>query len=554
MPLFNQLVLPNFAQVTDTAKTVNDLVDRIQTAAIAVNVAVGIDSTELVALEGVATLTNIKGVSAAIQKKWPNTFTQLGSDVLGIAGAIFQIAGAVTSLDQDVADMLTAGSVAAIGQVASQAASDAEKLIGIVTKALADVATESIKNTLTIVGASDQYKAFTEYLSDLLNEITPKPFEDTVIAASLLDDNVQQLNPDTEDYHTALANLQHASMLLAMCEAQPCQPDPPTKPGPKGSTTNETASDPNALIGPAGYGTQSYIEPLGSLPYTVEFENDGSVAAQNVTVTQELNPNLDWSTFQLGSFGFGSINVDVPAGLTQYQTTVAYQNIDDSSLNVLVALDFNVQSGLLTVTFTSLDPLTGQAPSGVTDGFLPPDNSAGIGEGYVQYTVESKSNLTTGTTINQQASVVFDINAPISTNTAVNTIDTAVPISSVSALPVTETTPSFTVSWSGNDGGGSGIASYNVYVSENGGAFTPFLTGTTQTSATFTGVVGDSYSFFSVATSNVGLVQPTPAAGQATTKVVALSPPPPLVTMTAVHEVMNKKHQVTEVLVTFSGA
>ena len=135
-------------------------------------------------------------------------------------------------------------------------------------------------------------------------------------------------------------------------------------------------------------------------------------------------PNLDWSTFQLGSFGFGPINVTVPAGLTQYQTTVSYQNTDGTSLNVQVALNFNVQTGLLTVTFTSLDPLTGQAPTGVFDGFLPPDNSSGIGEGYVQYTVQPKAGLTTGTTINQQASVVFDTNAPINTATVTNTIDT----------------------------------------------------------------------------------------------------------------------------------
>ena len=70
---------------------------------------------------------------------------------------------------------------------------------------------------------------------------------------------------------------------------------------------------------------------------------------------------------------------------------------------MLVALDFNVQTGLMTVRFTSLDPLTGQAPTGVFDGFLPPDDSSGIGEGYVQYTVQPESGLVTGTAISQQA-------------------------------------------------------------------------------------------------------------------------------------------------------
>ena len=137
------------------------------------------------------------------------------------------------------------------------------------------------------------------------------------------------------------------------------------------------AMDPNDLLGPAGFGTQEFIQAIGVLPYTIDFENDGTAAAQDVTVSEQLDPNLDWSTFQLGSFGFGTVNVSIPAGLTQYETTVSYENTDGSSLNVQVALDFDVQTGLLTVTFTSLDPLTGEAPTGVFDGFLYPEASSG---------------------------------------------------------------------------------------------------------------------------------------------------------------------------------
>ena len=46
---------------------------------------------------------------------------------------------------------------------------------------------------------------------------------------------------------------------------------------------------------------------------------------------------------------------------------------------------------------------------------------------------------------------------------------------------------------------GSGIASYNVYVSDNGGHYAPLVTGTTATSTTFNGVNGHTYSFMSVA-------------------------------------------------------
>src|SRR5207244_1614215 len=78
---------------------------------------------------------------------------------------------------------------------------------------------------------------------------------------------------------------------------------------------------------------------------------------------------------------------------------------------------------------------------------------------------------------------------------------------------------SFTVNWAGlDDPGGSGIAHFDVYVSDEG-PFTLWQSATTQISATFTGQDGHTYSFYSVATDNVGNVQPTPSQAQATTTV-----------------------------------
>ena len=49
--------------------------------------------------------------------------------------------------------------------------------------------------------------------------------------------------------------------------------------------------------------------------------------------------------------------------------------------------------------------------------------------------------------------------------------------------------------------------------------FQPFLMGTTQTSATFTGQAGHTYAFYSVATSNVGIQQTWPTGAEAHTTV-----------------------------------
>ena len=102
--------------------------------------------------------------------------------------------------------------------------------------------------------------------------------------------------------------------------------------------------------------------------------------------------------------------------------------------------------------------------------------------------------------------------------------DSTPPTSSVSVLPAFSK-PSFTLTWSGSDNqGGSGIASFTIFVSDNGGAFTPFLTDTTQTSATFTGVGEHTYAFFSVATDNAGNTQTKPTSAQATTQTLLDTP------------------------------
>ena len=117
-----------------------------------------------------------------------------------------------------------------------------------------------------------------------------------------------------------------------------------------------------------------------------------------------------------------------------------------------------------------------------------------------------------------------NVEAAPGTADATTLIDATAPSSSVAALPQYETVASFTVSWSGTDAGGPGIATYSVYVSTNGGAYTAFQTNTAQTSATFTGASGNTYGFYSIATDNAGIAQATPATAQASTTVYTVPP------------------------------
>ena len=303
----------------------------------------------------------------------------------------------------------------------------------------------------------------------------------------------------------------------AVAAAEPATPATTSRPTPTTSSARAATAPRDSSLPAAPSATRSN-SPTRRPP---------QVPADNVVVTEQLSPNLDWSTFQLGTIGFGSYVVNVPPGLTSYSTRVDAT----ATLGVYVDIDasLNLSTGLLTVTFTSLDPTTLDTPSNPLVGFLPPDTNPPNGEGYINYTIQPKAGLATGAAINAQASIVFDTNAAIATPQITNTIDAGPPTSTVAALPATTTTPSFTVSWSGSDGAGPGHRRLQRLCLRRrrrltrSGSRTPRRRRrpTPARSATPT-------RFYSVATDNVGLVQPTPTAAQATTTVVAETPPPRL--------------------------
>jgi len=95
----------------------------------------------------------------------------------------------------------------------------------------------------------------------------------------------------------------------------------------------------------------------------------------------------------------------------------------------------------------------------------------------------------------------------------------------VEALPPTTTSTEFTVRWSGQDEtNGSGIASYDIYVSIDDGPFALWREGITETSDTYTGVMGHTYAFYSIATDNVGHREPEPLVADTTTAAMGSNP------------------------------
>jgi hypothetical protein len=175
-------------------------------------------------------------------------------------------------------------------------------------------------------------------------------------------------------------------------------------------------------------------------------------------------------------------------------------------------------TGIVTWRFTSLDPATGELTTDPQAGFLPPNVTPPQGQARIFYSITPKAGLPSAATICNQARVVFDTNPAINTPNWCNTFDDSPPTSHVQALPATEATSSFPVQWSGLDTG-SGIRDFTIYVSDNGGAYSTWLSDTTQTQANYSGVSGHTYAFYSLARDLVGNLEGPKSAAEASTVV-----------------------------------
>ena len=306
-----------------------------------------------------------------------------------------------------------------------------------------------------------------------------------------------------------------------------------------------TSVDPNTKSGPSGNGAGRFIKSIDSLTYLIQFENDDNATApvQELVVTDRLDPGkVDLSTFSFGpinigrpnSSGGGVLTYNPLPGGSSINTTVDYAiadgpgDPDSDPDDIIVRLEASLNTiaghpdqGLIQWKLTAIDPLTGQLPVNALRGFLFPNATAPEGDGSVSFTVSAVSGVASGTAITNSASIVFDTNAPIVTPAWSNVIDDLAPASAVTALPATTTNTTFTVSWSGTDPGGA-IDHYDIFVQTNGGAYAPFLLNQTGNSAPFTGVDGNTYAFYSVATDQAGNVEAVPAAADATTTIVSL--------------------------------
>jgi len=316
-------------------------------------------------------------------------------------------------------------------------------------------------------------------------------------------------------------------------------------------STVSASGTPEDKFGPAGYDTSGtsagsearFIsgESGQPLPYRIDFWNDpdATVPTQDAIIVDELDPNVfDVDTFQFTRFGF--LKWDEPLeGVQEIDTRVDLR--PDMNLAVEVraglgtqipgfAANDQINENTLVWWFHTVDPLTGQYPEDPMAGFLPPFNEETEYElGWVEFTVQLNDGLPTGTEVSNLAYVEFDFLQDLYAHPApkkdpdaetpepwpwTNTIDAGIPedASQVQRLPATTTSTDFAVQWSGEDDqNGSGIGTYDIYISIDDGQFQPWREAITATSDTYSGQIGHTYAFYSIATDNVGHREPAPS-------------------------------------------
>jgi len=281
--------------------------------------------------------------------------------------------------------------------------------------------------------------------------------------------------------------------------------------------------DPNEKDGPIGVGGAQYLPGNNPVAYSVFFENDpkATAPAQEVVIADPLDPNLDTDSIWLTQVAVAGQNIALPANTGNALVSGVSTTLDlrpSQSLLLVVTAQFNPASRVLNWIFQSIDPVTGLPPTDPNVGFLAPG-----AEGSVFFNVTPARGLPTNTQVQNQATVVFDGNAPVATGIWTNAVDNTPPATRIATLPPSESTASFKVQWSGTDQG-SGIQDYTIYVSDNGGPFAAFLVNTAATSTLFVGQAGHTYGFYSIARDLVGNVEGPKTSAEASTQATKGNP------------------------------
>lgn len=136
------------------------------------------------------------------------------------------------------------------------------------------------------------------------------------------------------------------------------------------------SQDPNDIIVHEGATVTLAQAQQAYLHYTIHFQNVGTSNAINIKVVNDLDPKLDWSTFELVG--------------TSHPCRVKNKNAHNEFL------------------FEGIN--------------LPGTANEPLSHGYISFKVKPIASIAVGNVIQNTANIYFDYNAPIATNTATTTV------------------------------------------------------------------------------------------------------------------------------------
>lgn len=184
-----------------------------------------------------------------------------------------------------------------------------------------------------------------------------------------------------------------------------------------GSIFVGTSIDPNEKLGPPGLGPNRNVLP-GPFAYRINFENlaTATADAQEVLIEDEITFPYEPGSLIFGSYGWS--NTVFPQSVPSNTFTASHDIAGNLRVDVTGSFDELASPPRIVWTFTTIDKATNNLPD--FDGFLPPNDGTGIGEGFVTFTLTPALTLPLGTVIQNEALITFDDNAPISTSDAPN--------------------------------------------------------------------------------------------------------------------------------------
>ncbi len=267
--------------------------------------------------------------------------------------------------------------------------------------------------------------------------------------------------------------------------------------------------DPNEMVGPKGFGDKNFVPKNIDYNYSIYFENKASATApaSEVIIIDTLDKTLfDLSSFNLKFVTFGDTTIAIPQGGYEFTTDIDLRPTLPSI--VRISAHFDTITGIARWHYITLDTITFDINEDPYAGFLPPNTIAPQGEGIVGFTINLQPEIGEQTAISNKATIFFDANPPIVTNTYTNYIDENIPQSEIHTLYTSgSNSPIIPLFWNASDTE-SGVLSYSLYVNKNNEGNIAILGSTTRTEYEFIAEPGNSYTFTCIATDSVGNKEP----------------------------------------------